>query len=106
MEAFITLICILLGGANCETEGVYITPRPTPALIRVLTPVAALATPVVEVEPYTPENPNCNYAHYPTVLYSMAISPGGKQAAGLLGRGELPADLSGLPGRLPGLRPQ
>ena len=80
MEAFITLICILLGGANCETEGVYITPRPTPALIRVLTPVAALATPVVEVDPYTPENPNCNYDHYPTVLSSLAISPGGSRA--------------------------
>ena len=83
MELIISILCLLLGGAYCEDQGAG-TRRAQPTAVATAGPQPT-AIPTVPVDPYTPENPNCNYAHYPTVLSSMAISPGGGASRGPAG---------------------
>ena len=79
MELIISILCLLLGGAYCEDQGAGAgQAQPTAVATAGVTPQPT-AIPTVPVDPYTPVDPNCNYAHYPTVLYSMAISPGGSK---------------------------
>ena len=72
MEAFIMLICILLGGAWCEDRGAGGAAQPT----AVATAVGrALITPTPQAtlvqDPYTPLDPNCNFGDY----YVGALGP-------------------------------
>ena len=79
MELIISILCFLLGGAYCEDQGAGAgQAQPTAVATAGVTPQPT-AIPTVEVDPYTPVDPHCNYDHYPTVLYSMAISPGGSK---------------------------
>ena len=79
MELIISILCLLLGGAYCEDQGAGTgQAQPTAVATAGVTPQPT-AIPTVPVDPYTPVDPNCNYDHYPTVLSSMAISPGGSK---------------------------
>ena len=77
MELIISILCLLLGGAYCEDQGAG-TRRAQPTAVA--TAPQPTAIPTVPVDPYTPVNPHCNYAHYPAVLISMSIAPGGSRA--------------------------
>ena len=80
MELIISILCLLLGGAYCEDQGAGAgQAQPTAVATAGVTPQPT-AIPTVEVDPYTPVDPHCNYAHYPAVLFSIGIAPGGSRA--------------------------